>query len=251
MADSVLQFPAKRPVLLGHRGCRGALPENTMAAFEYCMRTGCDGFEFDVRRTADGHSVVVHDAKLRGLSIESATYEALREKKPRNLRAMFVGGGKVEKPRAADIPRLSEVVAEYADSAYLYIELKVAGIERNVVEIVRAVSPQKGYVIASFLPGIVQAVNAVDPDVKTGLICDNDDAIELSMRLRCTHVMPQHRLVGRRVVDELHEAGKQVFTWTVNSVKEMKRVAECGVDGLVSDDPALLSRTFRCGHSVG
>ena len=67
-------------LLLGHRGCRGTFTENTFAAFDHALESGCDGFEFDVRRTADGVPVVWHDARLRGRFISRLEYGSLHER---------------------------------------------------------------------------------------------------------------------------------------------------------------------------
>ena len=58
-----------RPLLLGHRGARAlkSIPENTIASFDRALADGCDGFEFDVRLTADEEPVVCHDPKVGGL----------------------------------------------------------------------------------------------------------------------------------------------------------------------------------------
>jgi len=66
----------KKPLLLGHRGCRSrvhpAFPvENSLAAFEYALAHGCDGFEFDVRHTRDGRNVLWHDPVWKGQEIAS------------------------------------------------------------------------------------------------------------------------------------------------------------------------------------
>ena len=61
---------------------------------------------------------------------------------------------------------------------------------------------------------------------------------------RLTHLMPRHDLLDRSLVDEFHAAGKQVFAWTVNRERRMRTLTEIGVDGLISDEPALLAR-FR------
>ncbi|MGC1220522.1 MAG: glycerophosphodiester phosphodiesterase, partial [Candidatus Sulfotelmatobacter sp.] len=70
---------AIRPLLLGHRGARAekSIPENTLASFDLTLAQGCDGFEFDVRLTADGHAVVCHDATAHGLKIAESPAEAL------------------------------------------------------------------------------------------------------------------------------------------------------------------------------
>ncbi len=97
-----------RPLLLGHRGARAfkPLPENTLASFDRALADGCDGFEFDVRLTADNVAVVCHDAKTEDAEIASATVAQL-----------------------SNLPRLEDVLARYNDSAFLDIELKVQGLE--------------------------------------------------------------------------------------------------------------------------
>jgi glycerophosphoryl diester phosphodiesterase len=67
-------------LLLGHRGCRGAFTENTFAAFDHALESGCDGFELDVRMTADAVPVIWHDARLRGRFLSRQRWEAVRER---------------------------------------------------------------------------------------------------------------------------------------------------------------------------
>ena len=102
-----------RPLLLGHRGARAvkAIPENTLSSFDLALAHGCDGFEFDVRLTADGEAVVCHDAKNEGIEIARASVEELPQ-----------------------LPRLREVLARYRHSAFLDIELKVVGAGENCRE---------------------------------------------------------------------------------------------------------------------
>jgi glycerophosphoryl diester phosphodiesterase len=97
-----------RPLLLGHRGARAfkPLPENTLASFDRALADGCDGFEFDVRLTADNVAVVCHDPKTEDAEIASATVAQL-----------------------SNLPRLEDVLARYKNSAFLDIELKVQGLE--------------------------------------------------------------------------------------------------------------------------
>ena len=82
-----------RPLLLGHRGARAlkSIPENTLASFDQALADGCDGFEFDVRLSADGNPVVCHDPQTGGLEIARASGEQL----------------------AARLPQLQDVLARY------------------------------------------------------------------------------------------------------------------------------------------
>src|SRR4051812_38163996 len=99
-----------RPLLLGHRGARRGAPENTLEAFDLCLSHRCDGFEFDVRQCAGGRAVICHDPKIRGRDINRSTFAAL------------------------GLPSLEDVLARYASRAFLDIELKLAGLEQDVVD---------------------------------------------------------------------------------------------------------------------
>ena len=101
-----------RPLIIGHRGASGRLPENTVAAFRGALSDGADGVELDVRLSADGRAVVIHDATL-------ARTSGVR--------------GRVSDLTAAelarfDVPALDDVLALTARSrAVVYVEIKGSG----------------------------------------------------------------------------------------------------------------------------
>ncbi len=215
----------RRPLLLGHRGARRTSPENTLAAFELALRHGCDGFEFDVRLTADRRAVVCHDPKLAGMEIGRADYEQLREREP-----------------AACC--LEDVLKAFCARAWLDIELKVGGLETLVVAALKENPPQRGYVVSSFLPDVLHAMHACDPEIPLGFICDDRRALPLWRELPIAALMPHHRLISSELIEQVHAAGKKILVWTVNDRKEMLRFAEWGPDGIISDDTELLAQTF-------
>lgn len=213
-------------LLLGHRGARCYAPENTIAAFDLALEHGCDGFEFDVRKTADGHAVVCHDPQCRRLNVASSRFEALLAVNPA-------------------LNPLDRVLRDYATRAFLYIELKVPGLAETLVNLLHMHSPQKGYVVASFSVDTLREVHARAPEVPLGLIADTKRDLAHWTELPLGFVMPQDRLVSSDLLEELHDAGKRVFVWTVNTENRMRALADLGVDGIVSDDTALLGRVFR------
>ncbi len=217
---------AQRPLLLGHRGTRRGVPENTLEAFEQALAHGCDGFEFDVRRSADGRAVICHDARLGRRLVARNSYAALCQ-------------------RAPALPLLEEVLTRFGERAYLYIELKVAGLEQQVVTALRAHPPQRGFVVASFLPDALTAVHACDRTLPLGFICDAPRRLARWRTLPVSIVMPKRTLVTPALVEQLHAAGKQVIVWTVNREREMRRLAALGVDGIVSDDTERLGRVLQ------
>lgn len=211
-------------LLLGHRGARRYAPENTFTSFDLALQHGCDGFEFDVRRTADGRAVICHDEHYGRRRVDASNYGDL-------------AGGR-------ELPCLEDVVRRYGATAFLYIELKVSGLEEETARMLRECAPARGYVVASFLPDVLERMKAVDPAIPLGLIAGNRRGLERWRELPVGYIMPQCELVSAELVETLHAAGKRVFVWTVNSERPMRNIASLGVEGILSDDTELLCRTL-------
>ena len=211
-----------RPLLLGHRGARAvkSIPENTLASFDRALVDGCDGFEFDLRLTADGQAVVCHDPKAGRLEIARAAAAQLPK-----------------------LPRLRDVLTRYSQ-AFLDIELKVLGLERIVVDGVRQHRPQR-FVVSSFLPEVLKAVRSADAGIPLGLICETRAQLGRWKELAVEYVMPHLEIVKQDLVNELHASGKKVLVWTVNLAQDMRRFAGWGVDGIISDNPHRLCATMK------
>ena len=211
-----------RPLLLGHRGARGekTVPENTLASFDLALASGCDGFEFDVRLTADGQAVVCHDAKTCGIEIAQSLQQQLA------------------------LPLLREVFTRYQNTAFLDIELKVPGLETIIADLLRSFPPRRGFVVSSFLPEALQAIHGLDATVPLGLICETRVQCSRWPELPVQYVIPHRTLLRQDLIAEIKAAGNKIFVWTVNLPEDMKRFAQWGVDGVISDDPKLLARTL-------
>lgn len=212
----------ERPLLLGHRGARAlrSIPENTLASFDRALADGCDGFEFDVRLTADGIAVVCHDPQSAGVEIANARAEQLPA-----------------------LPRLEDVLARYHGQSFLDIELKIAGLESLVTATVRKFPPQRGFVISSFLPEVIEQMHAQGADIPLGLICETRAELARWKELPVEYVIPQGKLASPEGISMMQDAGKKILVWTVNDAKGMLRFAQGGVDGIISDDTGLLVRT--------
>lgn len=215
-------------LLLGHRGARDYAPENTISAFDLALQQGADGFEFDVRSTRDHHSVICHDPRFQRLLIRRSSLK--------QIRATCVS------PKIIPLS-LRGVLDRYRRSAFINIEVKVRGIEEMVVNEVKRARLER-YFISSFLPGVVRRLHELDPTLPLGALAQSTWQLRRWPRLPVTYVVPHYRLLSRRLVRKLHDAGKTVITWTVNDPRKMLRVAAMGVDGIISDDPKLLVETL-------
>src|SRR3981189_78973 len=175
------------PLLLGHRGARAShnILETSLASFELCLQHGCDGFEFDVRRSADGQAVICHDATVGGMEIANTASETL------------------------PLPTLEDVLRQFADRAFLDIELKVAGLEAQTLAELHDHPPQKGYVVSSFLPDVLTAVHDLDSAILLGFLCESRDQLRGWREAPAEWVIPQFKLVDRELVDLVHAAGEK------------------------------------------
>jgi glycerophosphoryl diester phosphodiesterase len=213
----------RHPLLLGHRGARAvtSIPENSFPSFDLVLDHGCNGFEFDVRLTSDGRAVICHDPRYKGIEVSQA-----------------------EGDRLEDLALFEDLLARYRSRAFLDIELKVPRLEETTLAALERHPPQRGFVVSSFLPPVLNDINTRDPGIPLGIICDRREQLALWRQLPITHVIPHHGLTSRELVEEVHLTGKQVFVWTVNRPDDMVRLAKWGADAIISDDTELLVRTL-------
>jgi glycerophosphoryl diester phosphodiesterase len=211
------------PLLLGHRGARASrdIPENTLASFELCLQHGCDGFEFDVRLSADGQAVICHDASIDGISIAKTAAKSL------------------------PLPMLEEVLRKFAYRAFLDIELKVAGLEELTLAELSKHPPQAGYVVSSFLPDVLAAIHGLDPAIPLGFLCETRNRLLGWRESPAEWVIPQFELVDRELVETVHAAEKKIMVWTVNHAGRMREFAAWGVDAIVSDETGRLTNVLH------
>lgn len=225
-SDLLSKFP--KPLLLGHRGAKAYAPENTIEAFELALQHGCDGFEFDVRLSADAQAVICHDAKFKRLEIARTSADELS---------------------AHGLPTLEAVLQGFADRAFLDVELKDAGLERVALELVGRYKPSRGHIITSFLPEVLQTLHALDPGIPLGLICDRRKQLEPAQSLPLGSIVLHRSLAIRELIASFRSRGIPILVWGANRAAELRSIVEAGADALVVDDTQLAFETFR-GHAI-
>jgi glycerophosphoryl diester phosphodiesterase len=218
-------------LILGHRGA-AELPENTIPSFDKALKNGAHGFELDVRQTSDHKLVVVHGSVVGSKSVQSSTYDEIR-----NLDNGF------------EIPLLEEVLKKFGKIAYLDIELKLPGFEEAAIELLRSYADPERTLISAFDTDSLAKVQDLFPELQLGYIYNRTQDEEARHNCSIEVVIPQFRLASRELIAEVHDEGLKVFAWTVNDENEIERLLELGVDGIISDYPekvaAVVSRKAR------
>ncbi len=232
-----------RPLVCAHRGRSGVAPENTMAAFEAAIEVGADFLELDVRRTADGEIVCIHDAKVDRTADGAG---AVAEMTLDAIRALDAGSWKDAEYAGERIPILSEVLARIAPRLVVDIEIKDRGIADQVVEIIRAADAVRRVTVVSFEPGDLRAAKDAEPGLACGLITMGPAAETpeemgalISSVLECgaNFVSCVHQKTTEALVRECRLAGLAIMAWTGDEPEDIRRMIDLQVDAVVSNYP--------------
>lgn len=219
---------------LGHRGAPRQAPENrreALAAALACL----DGIETDLQRTNDGVLVINHDPHIGPLPELSAVIS-------RNDLAALRSAD----PDLLTLADLRELLEEYPE-AVVNLELKTSapGGDPRAVELAEELATWPDQVaervwVSSFDP--LELLRLAEQGVAAHLayLVAEDSALALLPHLPVSAVHPHYTLVTRERVDQWHEAGLAVFTWTVNDDELAARMLEAGVDGIIGDEPQVL-----------
>ncbi|MEW2614282.1 glycerophosphodiester phosphodiesterase [Streptomyces sp. NPDC047880] len=265
--------------VVAHRGASEDAPEHTLAAYTKAIEDGADALECDVRLTADGHLVCVHDRRINRTSNGRGAVSALELA---DLAALDFGSwktgaawkGRDEEPdwehRPEDreatsvltLERLLELVADAGRRVELAIETKhptrwAGQVEDRLLDLLKRfgldapLSPAESQVrVMSFSARSLHRVRAASPTLPTVYLTQF-----LSPRLRDGRLPPGVRIVGPSIrivrnhplyIARLKQAGHQVHVWTVNEPDDVDRCVELGVDAIITNRPrAVLDQLGR------
>ena len=229
----------------GHRGASEHAPENTIPAIELALAQGADGVEIDVQLTRDDEVVVIHDETLERTTdgrgwVADHSFD--------DLLALDASAGH-EGFSGVRIPTLADVLAATGD-ALVNIELKNSeipykGLEERVLEIVAEHGAADRVVLSSFNHYSLRHLRELGTAMPLGVLYS--DVLfrpwSYAAKLGVQAVHPPLRSTRRRLVEECHARGLAVNVWTVNAPDDIRRLADIGVDAIMTDDP-LLARSI-------
>jgi len=198
--------------------------------------------ELDVQLTGDGELVVLHD---RELGRTTPGKGAVRERTLDELRALDAGAWFDPAYAGARVMSLDEVLALTAGRADLNVEIKSPepdweGTAGALVALLQCRSAIQRTLISSFDMGALRAVRRMSSTARLAVLWHRPDfgaAWRHAGELGAVALHPQARLVGGGLVERAHGLGYAVNVWTVNELRQMRRLLALGVDGLISDYP--------------
>jgi glycerophosphoryl diester phosphodiesterase len=223
-------------IRVGHKGADHVAPGNTIESFEAALEHGVDMIEFDVLRTRDGRLVLAHD---------------------------------YEDAEGRDCLTLEEGLDHFAGEAYadvqLDVDMKLPGYEREVAEGLAARGLAERSLVSSMYVESLDRLGELAPGLRRGWSVprvrrDYTRSVlavpayvvarfwrarlpgQAAARMRaggCEAVMAHRILISAHLVRAVHEAGGQVYVWTVDDAERIRAYEALGVDGVITNDPRL------------
>ena len=243
-------------MITAHRGGSGLAPENTLAAFKSGIEQDADALEMDIHMTSDGHLVVVHDPSVARTTGKTVVVETstLAEIKKLDAAAKYFG----KAFGSQQIPTLEEVLDLNDGKLWLQIEIKMRSdgsrypdIESRLLQILEAYEILDRVIIISFDFPTLKTIKVLNPAVLTGALAGKaylssvgakgpDEVVRQIKESGADYVGISHTYLNNSLFGSFREAGLGVGVWTVNTIEDMRKYIELGVDFITTDRPDLL-----------
>ncbi|WP_251357816.1 glycerophosphodiester phosphodiesterase family protein [Kangiella sp. TOML190] len=235
-------------LVIAHRGASGHYPENTLLAIAKALEAGCDGIEFDVQNVGE-QLMVFHDETLERTTNGKGR---LSDYSFNQLRQLDAGLGQ-------RIPTLREVLDLIGDQAFINIELKGQDTANLVVKLLKLLayeqelhqsSPcgyshypwrqQSQFIVSSYHFSELYLARQLEPELQLAVIADKrmPIALEFAKDIGAYSFHPSLAEVNKQLVRQVQAAGMRLFVHTVNTLDEIKRMQQLGVDGVFTDYPS-------------
>lgn len=235
-------------LIYGHRGAKGEAPENTLASFQKCLEHGVKRCELDLHLSKDGALMVIHDPTLKRTTDRRgkvADYSAAE------LQATDARKGTPGWPKPCPIPSL-ETLFEHCAFEHWQLEVKSASRTRaatmvlNIRELAQRYGVLDKITITTSSREVLRAAADLVPDVSRGLVAEYAwlDPLKIAQSYGCQYLALNWTLCTPERLLKAQRQGLHVSVWTVNEPALMRRLADFGVDSLITDFPGLASATL-------
>jgi len=270
---ALLSQPADKFQVHAHRGFRALYPENTIVAFKEAVNKGAYAIELDIVISNDSQVVVSHEPWFNHRICSEPTGEKVKRFRQHNFLKLNYDSIKKydcgkrgnkkfpeQKAMCACKPLLIDVIKEieaYCEenklpAMHYNIEIKSRKISDNkfhpkpdiiarlLMDVLNQFEIYDRIMIQSFDVRSLQAVQKINSQVRLGLLVANLKSVNKNIKklgFKPYMYNPNVKLAKTKTVKKVHEQGVKVIVWTVNKDKDITRLKQIGVDGIISDFP--------------
>ena len=227
-----------------HRGASSYYPENTMSSFRAALDMGANGIETDVHETSDGVLVLFHDDTLDRVTDANGDITKYTFQQLTAIRVFS------KDQRCTDrIASLSEFLNEFSSKSIRFaIELKQAGTEKKVIDVLEKYDMRNKATLTSFSFDTLKAARAYNPCYRIGYLYGEKekDVIAKMHSIGGEELCPCASLIKSSAdTMKLRREGFGVRVWGVKDEDTMKRMCLANVDGMTVNFPDRLAAYLR------
>jgi len=228
-----------KPLIIAHRGYSAKFTENTIAAFNAAIDSGCNMIELDVHFSHDNQLVVFHDLKLKRIT----------------GRTKRVVDYAAEELRSLNIPSLREVLSVIQKRVPLNIEIKHETIKhseyrklmvKKLLELLGELAMKESVLISSFDDSFLRELRKNDTEIALGILDHNHPRqklkVDLIQEIKPFSYHPNQRTLTERHMNVLKNEGLKVYSYTANDIRQFQKLCALGVDGIITNEVEQLHR---------
>ncbi|MBO5356071.1 MAG: glycerophosphodiester phosphodiesterase [Clostridia bacterium] len=234
-----------KALILAHRGASGYAPDNTMEAFELAHKMGADGVELDAYLTADGEVVVIHDPKINAVSNAQGFVSeyTLAELKAFDFGYQFYKGQR----KGIKIPTLNEVY-DFISTTNMIVNVEMKIGDQKIISACHKIAAQHNMqeriIYSSFDHYQVRRMHEFDPSTLVAPLIMHVSPLDpaqycAGLGARAIHPLYTQLRYADGYIENCHESGIRVHTWTTNSEEHIRFSLNQGVDGIITNYPDI------------
>ncbi|MEM8679236.1 MAG: glycerophosphodiester phosphodiesterase family protein [Planctomycetota bacterium] len=231
-------------IIIAHRGASARAPENTMAAVQAAIVDQADWVEIDVQEIRDGEVVVFHDSDFMRMANSSLK---IWDATPEELNQLDIGSWFAAEFNDQRVPTLAELLQACKGQINVLIELKYYGhdeqLESRVIDQVEQHGMSSEVMYMSLKADSVEKLKQLRPEAQVGWLL-SVSAGDLSS-VNADFLAVNAKSATRSFIDASHRRNQDVYAWTVNDAVTMSNLIGRGIDGLITDEPALAHRVLE------
>lgn len=258
----------KRPLVIGHRGYSMVAPENTLASFELAIAAGADLVELDYYHAKDGVPVVIHDGTLDRTTDATNRFGATKIKNEsrtsKEITSLDAGSWFKARYRDERPPLLSDALDFIQKKGVTLIERK-AGDAKTCVEMLREKNLVNALIVQAFDWKYLADFHKLEPKQVLGALGPpstkdgkklSDEEKKLSrawvdeVKETGARAVVWNRNVDEAAIEYAHSKGMKVWVYTINEAESANRMLDAGVDGIITDNPAIIWKAIALRESA-
>ncbi len=264
-APSLKLLARSSPLVIGHRGACAHAPENTLPSFRLALDAGADLVELDYHHSADSVPVVIHDATLDRTTNARKQWDGRRiavlDKTAAEIQTLDAGSWFDRQFAGTKVPLLTEALDFICGSGGVALIERKSGDASTLARILRERELVNKVVVISFDWKFLRELHELEPSQTLGALGPPEhlpdgrapsggpkglDAPWLDALVETgARVVVWSRLVPGAAVGLAHASGWKVWVYTVDSPTQARHLFKLGVDGIATNDPALIRQTLN------